>query len=82
MRSRQHPEQSLQIVAAMLAVIWLVGGCFSLVAAAMRQRWLFGVAAIAALWYGVIWCFAYREGRPLTLRESLTPWRLRHGPDA
>ena len=82
MRSRKHPERTFRIVAAVLAMIWLAGGCISLVAAAMQQRWLFAVAAFVALWYGIVWCYVYREGRRLTFRESLTPWRLHHRPDA
>jgi FtsH-binding integral membrane protein len=80
-RSSKYPESNLRIVAAVLAVIWLAGGCVSLLVAAMQQRWLFAAAGLTALWYGVIWLYVYRAGRRLTFRESLTPWRLNNRLD-
>jgi hypothetical protein len=53
----------------------------ALIAGAIAQVWLLVLLGLPALWYGVIWVYVARQGRRLTLREALTPWRLKQPSD-
>ena len=66
----------MRIVSALLAMAWLGGGVAGLIAAAVTRQWLLGLAGLMAAWYGVLWAFVARQGRRLTSREALAPWRL------
>jgi hypothetical protein len=71
-------SQQARIVGALLAVVWLGAGVAGIMAGAAAQKWLLVLVGFVALWYGVIWVYVARRGRRLTIREALTPWRLRH----
>ncbi len=81
MKSRHRSKQTTRIVAGLLALIWLGAGLAALAMAAVAQRWLFALAGVGALWHGVLWVRVVREGRQLTSRKALMPWRLRRPPD-
>ncbi len=81
MTSRRLPR-TVRIVGAMLAAIWLCAGSAVLVVGAMERHWIYVLVAIGALWYGAVWVSVARQGRQLTAREALTPWRLWQRPDA
>ena len=78
MPRRHESRRTARIVGALLATVWLCAGVVALIAGAAGQRWFLMLAGLMALWYGVVWAFVAREGRRLTTREALTPWRLRH----
>lgn len=78
MPRRRESPRTARIVGALLAMVWMCAGIIALIAGASARRWLLIPAGLVALWYGVIWVFVAREGRRLTTREALTPWRRRH----
>jgi len=65
----------------LLAMTWLSAGVAAVFAGAFAERWLLVLVGLVALWYGVIWVYVARQGRRLTLREALTPWRVRQRSD-
>jgi hypothetical protein len=75
MNSRRHSKRTTQIVAGLLAVAWICAGMAAVVLAIAARRWLFALAGLGALWYGLLWVRVAREGRQLTGREALMPWR-------
>ena len=75
---RDESPRTVRIVGALLAMVWLCAGVIAIIAGATAQRWLLLLVGLMALWYGVIWGYAARQGRRLTTREALTLWRLRH----
>ena len=75
MNSRRHSTRTTQIVASLLAVAWLCAGIAAIVLAIVARRWLFALAGVGALWYGVLWVRVALEGRQLNGREALMPWR-------
>ena len=81
-RSRTQSPRTVRIVAGFLAVAWLVGGAAAIVVAISQSHVLLAVAAIAALWYGVLWLRVARLGRLLTPMEALAPWRAKSHSDA
>ena len=76
MPPRNESPRTVRIVGALLAAIWFCAGVLTLALAATAQDWLLVVGGLVAAWYGVIWFYVARQGRRLTLREALTPWRL------
>jgi hypothetical protein len=76
MRRRHQSPRTIRIVSALLAAVWLCAGTSALIVGAMDRRWFLILAGVAALWYGVIWARVARQGRQLTPREALMPWRL------
>jgi len=77
MPPRHESPRTVRIVGALLAIVWVCAGVTALFAGATAQLWILIPIGLAALWYGVIWAYVARQGRRLTLRETLTPWRLR-----
>jgi hypothetical protein len=77
MPPRQESPRTVRIVGASLAIVWVSAGVAALLAGATGQIWILIPIGLAALWYGVIWAYVARQGRRLTLREALMPWRLR-----
>jgi hypothetical protein len=77
MPPRYESPRTVRIVGALLAMVWLCAGVAALFAGANAQRWLLILVGLVALWYGVIWVYVARQGRRLTTREALAPWRLR-----
>jgi fucose permease len=82
MPPRYESPRRVRIVGALLAMTWLCAGVAAVLAGAIAQRWLLLLVGLVAIWYGVIWAYVARRGRRLTLREALTPWRLRQRSDA
>ena len=77
MPRRHESPRTVRIVGALLALVWLCAGAAALIAGAASRQWLLSLAGLMAMWYGVVWAFAARQGRRLTTREALAPWRLR-----
>jgi len=75
MRRRESPPK-VRIVGVLLATIWLGGGVAALIAGVISRQWLLTLAGLMAVWYGIVWAFVARQGRRLTVGESLAPWRL------
>jgi len=82
MPPRNESPRTVRIVGALLATVWLCAGVLALVVGATAQHWLLVVVGLMATWYGVIWFYVARQGRRLTLREALTPWRLKQRSNA
>ena len=82
MPPRNESPRTVRIVGALLATVWLCAGVLALVVGATAQHWLLVVVGLMAAWYGVIWFYVARQGRRLTLRETLTPWRLKQRSNA
>jgi hypothetical protein len=82
MALRHQSLRTVRIVGASLAAVWLCAGSAALVLGVITQHWLLVLVGLAALWYGVIWVCVARQGRQLTAREALMPWRLRQRSDA
>ena len=82
MPRRHQSPRTVRVVSAVLAVIWLCAGVAALVFAAVGRRWFLSLAGVAAIWYGIVWVLVVRKGRQLTMREALSPWRLKERPDA
>ena len=82
MRSRSQSPRTVRIVSCLLALVWLSAGFAAIVAAVIASLWLLGILGLAALWYGLIWVRVMRQGRQLTSREALTPWRAGRHSDA
>jgi hypothetical protein len=78
MSLRHESPRTARIVGALLAMVWLCAGVIAIIAGATAQRWLLILVGLMALWYGVVWVYVARQGRRLTTREALTPWRLKH----
>jgi hypothetical protein len=78
MPRRRESPRTARIVGTLLAMVWLSAGVIALIAGASARRFLLIPVGLMALWYGVIWVFVAREGRRLTTREALMPWRRRH----
>ncbi len=76
MALRYDSPRTIRIVGSLLAIVWLCAGIAAVVAGAIAQRWILIPIGLIALWYGFIWVRVARQGRRLTLREALTPWRL------
>jgi len=79
---RHQSPRTVRVVGGLLAVVWLCAGLVALVIGVFTPRWLLVVVGLAALWYGVVWVFVVRQGRQLTAREALMPWRIRWRSDA
>ena len=79
---RKESPRSVRIVGGLLAAVWIGAGLAALVIAVMKSRWLLAVLGLAALWLGALWVRVVREGRRLTFREALTPWRTGQRSDA
>lgn len=77
MALRHESPHTVRIVSAALAIVWVFAGVAALFVGATVGRWLLIPIGLATLWYGVIWAYVARQGRRLTFREALTPWRLR-----
>jgi len=77
MPRRHESPRVVRVVGGLLAMVWLCAGLVAIIAGLVAQRWLLLVVGLVALWYGVIWAHAAAQGRRLTPREALTPWRLR-----
>jgi len=82
MSSRTQSPRTVRIVGGLLAFVWLGAGFAAIVIAINTSRWLPGVIGVAALWYGLLWVRVVRQGRQLTLREALMPWRVGRPSDA
>jgi hypothetical protein len=82
MSPRNESPRTVRIVGAVLAMVWLCAGVLGLVFGAIEQHWLLVVAGLMAAWYGVMWFYVARQGRRLTLREALMPWRLKQRSNA
>jgi len=78
---RQSPR-TVRIVGGLLAAIWMAAGVGGIVAAALTAHAVLALAGLAAIAYGVVWARVAHEGRLLTLREALTPWRGAKDRDA
>jgi len=81
MNSRRHSKRTTQVVAGLLAAAWLCAGIAAIVLAIVARRLLFALAGAGALWYGALWVRVAREGRQLSGREALMPWRSRKSED-
>jgi hypothetical protein len=64
-------------IAAILAIVWAVSGISGMVAAYVFGRWILAIAALFALWYGILWARVAARARLLTWREIAMPWRCR-----
>ena len=62
-------------LAVCLSLVWLGGGAFALYLALIHSRWDMGVAALAALVYGVAWLRVAALSRLLTWPDLVAPWR-------
>jgi len=82
MPPRFESQHTFRIVGALLAMIWLCAGVAAVCTGVTARRWPLALVGVVALWYGVIWAYVARQGRRLTLREALTPWRVRQQSDA
>src|SRR5215510_11506863 len=82
MPALKESPRTARMMGALLAIVWLCAGVAALVVGATAQRWLLVLGGLVALWYGVIWVYVARWGRRLTLREALTPWRVKEQRDA
>jgi hypothetical protein len=78
---RQSPH-TVRIVSGLLAIVWLCAGFVAIVVGVNMSRWLLVVIGVVALWYGLLWVRVVRQGRQLTIREALTPWRVGRRSDA
>ena len=71
-----------RVIALLLAVIWLGGGCTVVICYILQGRWLalllLSPAVLFALWYGLVWARVSYEGRKLKWAEAAVPWRHRH----
>ncbi|MGA7951385.1 MAG: hypothetical protein WCA45_14670 [Thiobacillaceae bacterium] len=65
----------------MLALIWLGAALTALVLTVLSRRWILAFAGIGALWYAALWVQVARQGRQLTSKEALMPWRVKSPPD-
>lgn len=72
---RNESPRTVRVVGGLLAAVWVGAGLAALVIAVMGSRWLLAVVGLAALWLGVLWMRVVWEGRRLTVREALMPWR-------
>jgi len=79
---RNESPRTVRIVGGLLAAVWVGAGLAALVVAVMTSRWLLAVVGLAALWLGILWVRVVREGRRLTVREALMPWRDGERSDA
>ena len=77
MPPHNESPRTVRIVGALLATVWLCAGVLAVVAGAAAKYWLVVGVGFMAAWYGIIWFYVSRQGRRLTLREALTPWRLK-----
>ena len=66
-----------RLVALVLALIWLVAGALVLVLGVVKRQWLLPVLGGFALWYGLVWLWVVRQGRQISWRQALWPWRSR-----
>jgi predicted tellurium resistance membrane protein TerC len=82
MRPRNESPRNVRIVGALLATVWLCAGVLAIVFGVTAQHWLLVIVGLIAVWYGVIWLYVARQGRRLTVREALTPWRLKQRSNA
>ena len=62
-------------LALCLSLVWLGGGAFALYLALIHSRWGLGLAALAALVYGVAWLRVAALSRLLTWPDLVAPWR-------
>jgi hypothetical protein len=69
-------SRTARIVGALLASVWIGAGVAAVFVGAGAHRWLLVAVGLAAIWYGLIWVGVARQGRRMTAREALTPWRL------
>ena len=79
---RHQSRRTVRIVGGLLAAAWLAAGFVGVVVAAVTLRWVPAVVGLAALYYGIVWVRVVRQGRLLTVREALMPWRLNRHSDA
>ena len=72
---RQRPSRGFSLVAAALAAVWIGGGFFATLAGIAQGRWVPPVCGLFAVWYGLVWVRAARQGRRLRWPDGLLPWR-------
>ena len=82
MIARTQSARTVRIVSGLLALVWIGAGFAAIVVAVINSRWLLGFIGLAALWYGLVWVRVMRQGRQLTVREALMPWRVTQRFDA
>jgi hypothetical protein len=82
MVSRRQSSRTVRIVSGLLAIVWLCAGFVAIVVGVNMSRWLLVVIGVATLWYGLLWVRVVRQGRQLTIREALMPWRVERRSDA
>lgn len=76
MPPRHESPSTARIVGALLASVWMAAGIVAVFFGARAHRWLLVALGLAAIWYGLIWVGVARQGRRMTVRQALTPWRL------
>ena len=64
-----------RIIALALAVIWMTAGIIAVALGLSKHRWLLPALGAVAIWYGLVWIRAVREGRKLKWSEALRLWR-------
>lgn len=82
MNPRRQSPRTVCIVGGLLAALWIAAGAGGIVVAALTDRAVLALAGLAAIAYGGVWARVAREGRLLTLREVLRPWRAAKDRDA
>ena len=74
---RRQSLGTVRIVGGLLAAVWIAAGVAGIVVAALTAHGWLALVGIAAIWYGAVWARVVREGRLLSVREALAPWRLK-----
>jgi len=80
--ARNQSPRTIRVVAGLLAAVWLAAGVAAIAVALSTSRWLLALVGLVAAGYGAVWLRAARQGRLLSVREALAPWRIRRGSDS
>ncbi|WEN14450.1 hypothetical protein PY254_14600 [Rhodanobacter sp. AS-Z3] len=77
----QRPVRSIhRVVAAVLAIIWLLVGAVGFIVMARSGQWWWALFGLFAFWYAWVWVLVVAKGRLLTWQEASRPWRI-HAPE-
>jgi predicted acyltransferase len=72
---QRRSSRGFGVIAGALATVWIGVGLLAIAIGLAQGRWLPPLCGVVAVWYGLVWMRAAREGRLLRWPQGLLPWR-------
>ncbi|MEO5829528.1 MAG: hypothetical protein ABIQ36_03065 [Rhodanobacter sp.] len=68
-------RSSNRLVAALLAIIWVLAGTVGFIVTVRSGQWWWALLGVCAFWYALVWVRVVVKARLLTWQEATMPWR-------